>query len=256
MILAAAFPNFLYAEIKGEEGTPQLPGVPWHVHDAKRPQPPHVAAVCVVVPPPADATVLFNGKNLDAWQTGDGAPTFQLKDGVMVADKKNIETKEQFGGAVQLHLEWRLPAGREVNGQKGGNSGVFFMGIYEIQILQSHNNPTYPDGTAGAIYGQYPPLVNATSVQGEWQSYDITFEPPIYQDGKFAKPARVTVIHNGVVVQNATEFHGPTMWRKLASYPTKHPQKGPIGLQFHGDPLEFRNIWIRPLGERDHQVEK
>lgn len=250
LFTAVSAPALLQAEIKGEEGTPQLPGVPWHVHDGKRPQPRAVAANCVSIPAPADATVLFDGKNLDAWTTAGGPPAFLLKNGVMIANQKNIETKEKFG-AIQLHIEWRLPADREVSGQKGGNSGVFLMGLYEVQMLQSHDNPTYPDGTAGAIYGQFPPLVNATSPQGEWQSYDITFEPPVYQNGKVEKPTRITVIHNGVVVQNSRECLGPTLWRKLASYPEKHPETGPLGLQFHGDPLEFRNIWVRPIGKID-----
>lgn len=248
LMFAAAFPPILHAAVKGEEGTPQLPGVPWHVHDGARPQPPAVQAACVAVPAPSDATVLFDGKNLDAWKTGDDPPAFQIKDGILVAAGKNIETKEEFG-PIQLHFEWRLPAGREVDGQKGGNSGVFLMNLYEVQVLQSHGNPTYADGTAGALYGQYPPLVNATSPQGEWQSYDIAFTPPVYADGKVSQPARVTVIHNGVVVQNAKAYLGPTVWRKLAEYPTTHPLKGPLALQFHGDPMEFRNIWVRPLGE-------
>ncbi len=239
------------AEVQGEEDTPKLPGVPYHVHDGKRPQPPVVSTGgALTVKPPSDAKVLFDGSSLDAWTTDGGPPAFKLRDGVMVANGKNIQTKEQFGGAVQLHFEWRLPAGIPVQGQKGGNSGVFLMGMYEIQVLQSHNNPTYPDGTAGALYGQQPPLVNATEPQGEWQSYDIAFEPPVYEGGKVVKPAKATVIHNGVIVQHGEAFLGTTVWRKVATYPENHPQTGPIGLQFHGDPMEFRNIWVRPLGER------
>ena len=237
--------------VHGEEGTPQLPGVPYRVHDGSRPQPPKVdPAGPVIVAPPSDATVLFDGTSLDAWTTNGGPPAFLLRDGVMVANEKDTETKEKFG-AVQLHFEWRLPAGRPVEGQKGGNSGVFFMGMYEVQVLQNHNNPTYADGSTGALYGQKPPLVNATTPQGEWQSYDIVFEPPVYRDGKVEQPAKATVIHNGVVLQHGEAYLGPTVWRKLASYPESHPETGPIRLQFHGDPMEFRNIWVRPLGKRD-----
>lgn len=225
---------------------PQLPGVPWVVHDGTRPQPRKVeVAGAVVIPPPGDATVLFDGKDTSAWTAN-----WPVKDGVMTAADQDILTKESFG-AVQLHLEWRIPAGRQVKNQSGGNSGVFFMDRYEVQILESHDNKTYPDGQAGALYGQMPPLVNASAPQGDWQSYDIVFVPPVYQDGKVGSPARVTVIHNGVVVQNNEPYLGPTGWRVLASYPAEHPEKGPIRLQWHKDPIEFRNIWVRELGGHD-----
>ena len=149
-----------------------------------------------------------------------------------------------------MHFEWRLPAGIKVDGQGGGNSGVFLMGLYEVQVLQSHGNMTYPDGQAGAMYGCMPPLVNATSPQGEWQSYDLTFEPPVYENGKFSKPAKLVLFHNGVVVQNGEYYIGPSQHQKLATYPETHPVTAPLKLQFHGDPIEYRNIWVRPLLER------
>ncbi len=162
------------AEIEGYPDGPKLPNVPYSVHDPARPQPPTVETKGPIeMKPPSDATVLFDGSSLDAF-----TPGWVIKDGVMVAAEHNIRTKESFG-AVQMHFEWRLPEGRPVHGQGGGNSGVFMMGMYEIQVLQSHNNPTYPDGMAGSLYGQLPPLVNATSPQGEWQSYDVAFEPPV-----------------------------------------------------------------------------
>ncbi len=233
------------AEIHGYPDGPKLPGVPYCVHDPARPQPPAVETAAVIsAKPPADAIVLFDGKSLAAW-----TPGWVVKDGVIVATEKNISSLESFG-AVQLHLEWRLPAGRKVDGQDGGNSGIFLMGLYEIQILQSHQNPTYPDGMAGAMYGQLPPLVNATRPQGEWQSYDLAFEPPIYENGQITRPAKLTLLHNGVFVQNGENFIGPTLHRELASYPPTHPLTAPITLQFHGDPMEFRNIWVRPLGTR------
>ena len=238
-------------KIHGYKDTEKLPGVPWGVHDPDRPQPPVITtAGAVSVKPPSDATVLFDGKNLDAFTQGGGPATWEIKDGALVVGKKDLFTKDSFG-AIQLHFEWRLPAGRKVDGQSGGNSGMFLMGLYEIQVLQSNNNPTYPDGQAGSFYGQLPPLVNATSPQGEWNSYDIAFEPPVYKDGKVEKPAKATIIHNGVFVQNGELFLGPTQHKKLASYPDKHPESAPIRIQDHNDPMEYRNIWVRPLGKRD-----
>ncbi len=233
------------AEIHGYPDGPKLPGVSYVVHDPARPQPPVVTTGgAISVKPPSDAIVLFDGKSLDAW-----TPGWVIKDGSMVATGKEIASKESFG-AIQMHFEWRLPAGRKVDGQSGGNSGVFLMGLYEVQVLQSHNNPTYPDGQAGAIYGQLPPLVNATSPQGEWQSYDLAFEPPVYENGKVTKPAKLTLFHNGVILQNGESYLGPTQHRKLAAYPATHPLTAPLRLQFHGDPMEYRNMWVRPLGSR------
>lgn len=239
------------AAVYAEEGKDLIPGTPYKVHDLERPQPRIIeSGGAVSIAPPSDAVVLFDGSNLDAWTSGGKEPLWEIKDGLLIANKKNLDTKEKFG-AIQLHFEWKLPNGIEVDGQKGGNSGCFLMGLYEVQILQSHNNKTYPDGQAGALYGQLPPLVNATSPQGEWNSYDITFVPPVYEDGAVVTPAKVTVIHNGVVLQNGESYLGPTMHKKLASYPKNHPETGPISFQFHGDPMEYRNIWVRPLGERD-----
>jgi hypothetical protein len=244
------------AEIHGYPDDPKLPGVPYVVHDPARPQPPVIVpAGPVVVKPPSDAKVLFDGTSLNAWTAPDGGPpTWVIKDGAMIATAKDLQTKDSFG-AVQLHFEWRCPAGRPVDGQGGGNSGAFMMGLYEVQVLQSHNNPTYPDGQAGSLYGQLPPLVNATLPQGEWQSYDVAFEPAVYENGKLTRPAKVTIIHNGIVVQNGESYLGPTQHRKLASYPENLPATGPLRLQFHGDPMEYRNMWIRPLGKRDQATD-
>lgn len=244
--LLAAGGAAVAAEVGEKPDHPQLPGVPYVVHDGTRPQPRKVgSAGAVCVKAPSDAVVLFDGTNTDAWN-GD----WKVEDGVLIAQPGNLETKESFG-PVQLHIEWKIPAGREVKGQKGGNSGVFLMGLYEVQVQESHTNQTYPDGQAGSVYGQYPPLVNPSTPQGEWQSYDIVFEPPVYEDGRVAQPARVTVLQNGVVVQAHQELLGPTEHKKLAKYPEQHPTTGPIRLQWHSDPIEFRNIWVRPLGERD-----
>ncbi len=249
--LVAASQSGAQGEVQGYTDGPKLPDVEWTVHDPTRPQPRIVGnAGAVVVQPPQDAVVLFDGTSLDAWTSDGGPAAWEVRDGVMVAAGKDVQSRESFG-AIQMHFEWRLPEGREVNGQGGGNSGVFLMGLYEVQVLQSHNNKTYPDGQAGSLYGQYPPLVNATTPQGEWQSYDITFEPPVYEGGKVKTPAKITLIHNGVVVQHGQSFLGTTRHRDLASYPDNHPETGPLRLQFHGDPVEYRNFWVRPLGERD-----
>jgi len=154
--------------------------------------------------------------------------------------------KQEFG-SVQLHVEWRIPAGRKVNGQKGGNSGIFLMDRYEIQVQESHTNVTYADGQAAALYGQTPLMVNASAPQGEWQSYDIVFEAPIYDPSGMKEPARVTVIHNGVLVHHRQKYYGPTKHKKAATYPKNHPEKAPIRFQWHGDPIEFRNVWVREL---------
>ena len=231
--------------------TPELPGTNWRVHDGTRPQPKVVRPEGIVaIPAPEDAVVLFDGTSVEKWVTKKkGEPCrWIVKDGVLTANKHDIVTKQEFRD-VQVHLEWRLPADRAVNGQKGGNSGIFLMDRYEIQILQSHKNETYPDGTAGAVYGQHPPLVNATLPQGEWQSYDIVFKAPRFKkDGSLASPAVVTVIHNGVVVQNATQIQGTSVYRKLASYDKNHPERAPIRLQWHGDPVQYRNVWVREIG--------
>jgi hypothetical protein len=215
-----------------------------------RPVPPVVETKgAVSVAPPSDAKVLFDGKDLSAWRD----PKWKVDNGILIAAAGDLTSIEEFGDC-QLHVEWRVPAGRKVDGQGGGNSGIFLMNRYEVQVLQSNNNRTYADGQAGAVYGQSPPLVNATAPQGEWQSYDIIFEAPVYEGKVVKKPARVTVIHNGVLLHHAKEFLGPTQHMKLATYPESHPAKAPLHLQFHGDPIEYRNIWIRQPGSYDAGV--
>ncbi|MBV9850143.1 MAG: DUF1080 domain-containing protein, partial [Armatimonadetes bacterium] len=163
----------------------------------------------------------------------------------------DIQTHAHFGDC-QLHLEWRAPDYVKGDGQGRGNSGVFLMGRYEIQVLDCYQNPTYPDGTTGAIYGQYPPLVNACRRPGEWQTYDILWEAPRFDGDRLARPARVTVLLNGVVLHHAQELQGPTQHRQQASY-QPHPAQGPLRLQDHGDLVRYRNIWYRPLTGYDHQ---
>jgi hypothetical protein len=238
----------------GYNDTPLLPGGKWHVHDPARPRPPVVTPGTASTPdqpgrPPSDAIVLFDGKDLSKWTSGGGPAKWKVEGGVAeVNGTGDVETKEAFGD-VQLHLEWAEPTPAQGESQGRGNSGVFFMGQYEVQILDCFENLTYPDGQTAALYGQYPPLVNACRKPGEWQSYDIVFEAPRFDGGKLVSPARATVFHNGVCVQHAQELLGATQHRAVATY-AAHPAKLPLRLQDHGNPVRFRNIWARPMERR------
>jgi hypothetical protein len=235
----------------GYDDTPMQPNGKWHIHDSKRPQPAIVTPVPASmnpVPGPSDAIVLVGSRDdLSAWQTMDGSPvTWPMKDGVLQTGKGLIRTKADFTD-FQLHVEFATPSEVKGNSQERGNSGVFLLGKFEVQVLDSYRNVTYPDGQAAAMYGQYPPLVNASRPPGEWQTYDIVFAAPRFKDGGTVdKPAVVTVLHNGVLVHNATAFWGPTAHRKIDPY-TPENVKGPIALQDHGNPVRYRNVWIRPL---------
>ena len=241
------------ASPEGFKDTPMIPGTKWHVHDPDRPLPPVVKAgekFSHEAAAPSDAIVLFDGKDLSKWQGEKGEPKWKVEHGYVETTKTGrLRTKEEFGD-VQLHLEFATPQQVVGKGQGRGNNGVNFYGKYEIQILDSYENKTYSDGGAAAIYGQYPPLVNASKGPGEWQTYDIIFESPRWDEsGKLAKKARVTVLHNGLVVHHGQELMGRTGWRQLAKYDDKpHPPKGFIELYEHGNPVRFRNIWVRPLG--------
>jgi len=206
--------------------------------------------------PPSDAIVLFDGKDLSPWCSLDGSPPkWTARDGCLecVKDSGYIRTLQNFGDC-QLHIEWAAPAPPKGQGQGRGNSGVFLMGLYEVQVLDSHGNATYADGYAGAIYAQYPPLANAALPAGQWQTYDIIFTRPRFnENGELVSPARLTVLHNGVLVQNHAALSGPTGWMKRAPY-RPHPDKLPLSLQDHGNPVRYRNIWIRDLedaGQRE-----
>lgn len=232
----------------GYRDTPRLPDG-WRVHDADRPRPASVtpAPAPPPVPPPADATVLFDGTDLAGWRGRGGAAEWAIADGAMTVNGTgDIETIATFGDC-QLHLEWAAPTPAKGSSQGRGNSGVFLCGRYEVQILDSYDNATYADGQAAALYGQQPPLVNACRPPGEWQSYDIVFRAPRFApDGTLLAPARITVVHNGVLVQLDEPLLGQTAHRALARY-EPHPPAGPIRLQDHGDPVRFRNVWVRPL---------
>ncbi len=245
------------ADKPGYTDTPRITGQQWRVHDADRPQPRIVtpgAAFSHGAPAPSDAVVLFDGKDLSKWTKGGGPAPWIVKDGYMQVLEKSgsIETKDQFG-SFQLHIEFATPNPPEGTSQERGNSGVFLHGIYELQVLDCYQNPTYADGTVGALYGQWPPLANAAKPSGQWQSYDIIFEAPKVEGGKVVEPAYVTVILNGVVTQHRKALLGPVRHREVAAYDANTPTRGPIGLQDHGNPMRFRNIWLRPLGEYDKQ---
>lgn len=198
--------------------------------------------------PPSDAIVLFDGTSMSAWEGGD---KWIVKDGCATAAGLYLIHSKQAFGDCQLHLEWATPEKIEGHGQERGNSGIFLMGLYEVQILDSYKNPTYFDGQAAAIYKQHPPLVNATRKPGQWQTYDIVFEAPRFdKQGTLVRPAFMTVMHNGVLVQNHFQIQGTTAWDAPPKY-TAHAAKLPLALQYHGNPVRFRNIWVRELPPAD-----
>jgi hypothetical protein len=225
----------------------------WKAHDMTRPRPPVVppAPQALPVPAPPDAVVLFDGGSLDNWRSADGGPAkWVVKDGAIesVPGSGYLYSARGFGD-VQLHVEWAAPVPAKGTSQGRGNSGVFLMGLYEVQVLDSYQNDTYPDGQAAAIYGQYPPLVNACRPPGEWQTYDIVFRRPRFRpDGTLVSPARFTVVHNGILVQDDVEAWGPTSWLQHIPY-TAHADKLPLAFQDHGNPVRYRNIWLRELPE-------
>jgi hypothetical protein len=255
---ALCAPSRLFAAEPNTEGyktTPMLPGTPWHVHDPDRPQPPVVTpgkAFSQEASAPSDAIVLFDGKDFSKWQGARGEVQWKLENGYMETTRTGvIRTKDEFGD-FQLHLEFATPAEVSGRGQGRGNNGLNIYGKYEIQILDSYNNPTYADGMVSAIYGQRPPLVNASRPPGEWQTYDLIWETPRWDsEGKLVKKGAVTVLHNGVLVHHRYELIGNTPHQRLGNYDQKHEPKGFIQLYEHGNPVRFRNIWIRPLGEYD-----
>ncbi len=223
-----------------------LTGIKWG-------KPPIIKPGDTAASPPSDATVLFNGRDLNNWKNGGNWP---VTDGVMSSGKGMITSKEEFGDC-QLHIEWASPTEVKGSGQGRGNSGLFMMGKYEIQILDSYDNETYFDGQAGAIYKQTPPMVNVMRAPGQWNTYDVFWTGPRFNDdGSLKSPAYVTLLHNGVLLLNHFELLGDTPFNRPPKYEA-HADKGPISLQDHGNPVRFRNIWVRPLvpikGERTRE---
>jgi hypothetical protein len=242
---------------QGFTDTPILPGQPWHVHDSARPHPRVVTPGATAGAAPSDAMVLFDGKDLSHWtnvRNGVSKPAaWKLDDGyVEVVDGAgDLVSREKFGDA-QIHVEWASPAVVSGSSQARGNSGVLIMSRYEIQVLDCYDNPTYADGHAGAIYGQWPPLVNPARKPGEWQTYDIAFEAPRFEGGKLVEPAHVTVFFNGVLVHNRQEIMGAMVYRKVATY-SPHAAEEPLALQDHHNPVRYRNIWVRRLAGYDQR---
>lgn len=226
-----------------------LPPCAQHARDCPAPPVIDVGKAPPSLPPPSDAVVLFDGKDLSRWRQADGSPArWKVKDGYMevAPGTGGVQTVLGFGD-VQLHVEWAAPAPAKGTDQDRGNSGVFLMGRYEVQVLDSYASVTYPDGQAGALYGQFPPLVNATRPPGEWQSYDIVFRRPRFRaDGTLERPATMTVFHNGVLVQDHRTLTGPTSHQSRPPF-AMHADKLPISLQDHSHPVRFRNIWLREL---------
>jgi hypothetical protein len=248
LTLACAFPAVALAQ----------GAAPWPQHSRERPRPRVVepGRGGLPVPPPADAVVLFDGKDLARWKSDRGGPAdWRLVDGAAMEVRAHlvgaltgggIHTKEAFGD-VQLHVEWASPKPAHGTDQDRGNSGVFLMSKYEVQVLDSYESVTYADGQAAAVYGQFPPLVNASRAPGEWQSYDIVFHRPRFDAaGKVLAPARLTVFHNGVLVQDDVKLLGPTSHMTREPY-VAHADRLPIALQDHGHPVRYRNIWARDL---------
>jgi hypothetical protein len=249
----------------GYSDTPLIDaGNKWKVHDIDRPRPEPVAPGRNAGEPPADAIIIFDGKNTDQLCGKKGAPCpWKIEDGELIVKGGDIWTKASFA-SCQFHLEWKTDPNTNGRSQTKGNAGIFFMDRYETQILDGYNNKTYADGMAGAVYGQTPPLVNAVRPAGEWQTYDIIFTAPRVEGGKVVEAAYITTILNGIVVQVHTKILGPTVhrkqtnyeginledWKKYTfSYTDMFPAEAPFRFQDHGNsiPDRFRNIWVRPL---------
>jgi 3-keto-disaccharide hydrolase len=246
-VLSAQAPNTNL----GYTDTPMLPGLPYHVHDPARPHPALVTPGMRVGDAPSDAVVLFDGRDLSKWMATKQA--WKVENGYVevVPNAGDMRTKETFGD-VQLHVEWVAPAEVRNSSQNRGNSGIFLQGRYEVQVLDSYDNPTYADGQAGAIYGQWPPLVNPVRKPGEWQSYDIVFEAPRFDGDRLQKPAYLTVFLNGVLLHAHKEVMGPTVHRALATY-APQPAEDVLMLQDHQQPVRYRNIWIRRMHGYDER---
>jgi Domain of Unknown Function (DUF1080) len=232
-----------------------VPVIKWKTGDRSRPLPPQVTPGAPSTPDrvgtaPSDAVVLFDRKDLSAWQQGGGQPAkWRVSDGYFQVMPKtgDLVTKQAFGDC-QLHVEWATPDPPQGTDQEPGNSGVYLMSRYEIQVLESYRNKTYADGQAAAIYCQYPPLVNASLPPGKWQTYDIVWHGPRFAgDGTLTRAATITMLHNGVLVHDNVTLTGPTDYMKRPPYQA-HAEKMPLLLQDHGQPVRYRNIWVRELG--------
>lgn len=224
----------------GLQADEYLSGIEWSCPPVVDPGPPGG--------PPADAVVLFDGTDMSQW---NGAEHWIVENGYVISGEGQIESKAVFGDC-QVHVEWASAVPATGSGQGRSNSGVFLMGRYELQVLDSYDNETYFDGQCGAIYKQHPPLVNVCRPPGEWQTYDIIWKAPRFADGKLVSPAVITVLQNGVLIQNHFVLEGDTPFHRPPAY-EPHDDKGPIGLQYHGNAVRFRNIWVREIKELDQK---
>lgn len=230
--------------VYGYDHTPMLPWINFRKHDADRPLPPYVEATPTTTPAPSDALVLFDGSNLAAWAENE----WTLVNGELVTGPSGLATRESFGD-IQIHLEFKIPLEPPDKLFNRGNNGVAPMGFYEIQIFDSHPmhpDQIYPDGQCAAIYGETPPLLNACRRPGEWQSFDLVFIAPRFDGEKLVAPAKLTLLHNGVLVHHQATVHGRTTHQVAGTY-EPHAAKLPFLLKGHGSPVSFRNIWLRPL---------
>ncbi len=234
VIWAISFSSWVAVLPLSADSIEYLPGIDW-------PEPPVVTPGATDSDPPSDAIVLFDGQDLSAWV---GAESWRVEDGVAFVGPNMIHTKQAFGDC-QLHIEWSAPKPSKGQGQDRGNSGVFFMDVYELQVLDSYQSQTYFDGQAGAIYKQSPPMVNAMRPPGEWNVYDIIWTAPRFKaDGSLESPAYLTALQNGVLIHNHFELAGGTYYNRPPSYEA-HAERMPISLQYHGHPVRYRNIWVR-----------
>lgn len=229
--------------VYGYKNTPKLPWCGYHVHDPDRPAPKRInpGPAPEPTPAPADAVILFDGKDLSQWQETE----CKMVDGYIEAGNGPFVSKQEFGDC-QIHVEFILPANFKGPWHDQGNNGVLISGLYEIQIFDSFSEKIYPDGQCASIYGQTPPLVNVSRPPGEWQTFDIVFTAPVFEGDKLAKPARVTMFHNAVLVHLNEEVRGETGHCILPVY-SKKTSKGPLAFAGHGCPVRFRNVWVRPL---------
>ena len=248
---------FAVSSIVADPQSPMVPVIKWEQHDRSRPMAPVITPGTFSTQdqpgkPPSDAVVLFDGKDLSQWESANGGPAkWEVGDGYFQTVPKtgDMQTKRAFGDA-QIHVEWATPNPPHGEDQDRGNSGIYIMGLYELQVLDSYHSVTYTDGQAGAVYGQYPPLVNACRPPGEWQVYDIVWHGPRFDaKGNLLRPATETAFQNGVLIQDHVTLTGPTEHHHRPPYHA-HPEKLPLKLQDHNHPVRYRNIWIRELKEQ------
>lgn len=245
---AVAEEGFYQYKHPGHPDNPLVPGMQWKIHDNDRPHPPRVIPGSydeqAILAPPSDAEILFDGNGLDQFNENK----WILNDGYVTAHWGPLQSKKSYGD-MQMHIEWRTP-NPPITEKKSamGNSGIYIMGLYEVQIYDSYSCRVYADGGAGAMYGQWPPLVNASRPPGEWQTFDLYFKAPVFEGEQAVEPAKISVLHNGIFIQVDTELVGPTSHREPKAYEA-HPDRLPFYLQGGKNPVEFRNIWVRDLEE-------